>query len=338
MRVPRQIAEFFSWFRDHRLKTEVAAHLPALPVLRDQLRNSASQIETAVVSVCENFQGIATRARDAVSRASRFIGQSGDSNEPAQVTIDALIADFQVTVGHLLERMERGNDVSVRAIDRMCQVSQATAGITKVLHRVDQLAFENRLLALNAKIQAVHVGDAGAGFGVVADEIANQAGKSNELTGEIGSMLKAVSAAVDAVSRDLRELASEDNTRLTASREEVAAAIEKLRTVHENMRESLAAMAVSGEELANDVAKAVIAMQFQDRVCQQISHVVGALESMEAALTARSSAISSHGFRSDDVLARLGKSYTMESERAVLAKVAQRPAGPSVAGGEVELF
>ena len=47
-------------------------------------------------------------------------------------------------------------------------------GIESLLSEFQKIAFSNKLVALNARIEAVHVGQLGRGFEVVADEISRQ--------------------------------------------------------------------------------------------------------------------------------------------------------------------
>jgi len=48
---------------DEDLRAAVSAHLPILPVLSAQLRQTASQIERSVVEVCNSFDAIAARTQ-----------------------------------------------------------------------------------------------------------------------------------------------------------------------------------------------------------------------------------------------------------------------------------
>ena len=50
------------------LKEQIATSLPVLDAMGSQLRQTASQIETAVVSVCNRFQSVVKRTRAGVAR------------------------------------------------------------------------------------------------------------------------------------------------------------------------------------------------------------------------------------------------------------------------------
>ncbi len=317
------------------LEVEVKAHMPVLGVLRGQLTETTAEMERSVVSVCGSFQGIAAAARETVDETTRVVG-SGDSSGSG---VDQILSTSAATIERLIQRMESNSEISMRAVERMQQVEVALREITRAIADVDNIAFTNRLLALNAKIEAVHVGEAGAGFGVVADEISAQAKRSTEITERITETVKELSVTIVGAAAELRDMAEADRENLAASRRDVGQALHDLGEAHTGMRSVLDDARVKSAKLADDISRAVMHLQFQDRLGQRISHVVTALDNMESALR-RSLVSADHACaetmaRRGEIVSNLEGSCTMERERAVLAGDA--PAGPDQTG-DVELF
>src|SRR5262249_35199445 len=63
-------------------------------------------------------------------------------------------------------------------------IQTASVKIRNILSIIDQIAFQTNILALNAAIEAARAGDAGMGFGVVADEGRRVGKKSAQGGGE----------------------------------------------------------------------------------------------------------------------------------------------------------
>jgi methyl-accepting chemotaxis protein len=328
-----------AWLSGARWKArDIRGCLAVLPLLRAQLREVSEQVEQAVVLVCRNFSAIAERSRKAVDKSTELL--AGDPSEQ-DATIDKSIAISRATIAALLDRLERAGNVSSMVVSRMEQVEHAVGGIESLLEELRKIAFSNKLVALNAKIEAVHVGKLGSGFEVVADEIARQGDRSNELAEGIGERIREMRDRVNGAARDLRTVAAEDREKLVESRSEAEGALNMLCSVHQRARESLAMMASENTQLAGEISAAVVGLQFQDRTGQRIAHVVEALEKVEENLggAARPLLASSSlpPDRGGSLLDGVRESYTMDSERTVLERSLPEPVNASQ-GGDVELF
>ena len=327
----------FSGGRGRRLAElaeEVAGHWPHLPGLESQIRETIREVETSVVQICGAFEGMATRSRDSVAAANQLLGSGQGSG------IETVLEASRHSLAQLREQIGRGHQISSQLIERM-KVLEASAGvIVKALGEIDRIAFGSKLVALNAKVEAAHFGDQGGAFGVVADEIAVHARQSEEITEAVAGEMQRLRATVAATSSDLEEMARMSVETLEATRAELEGGLGELTRTHAEMEAGLAASIQESEQLAAEISRSILGLQFQDRVAQRLGHVADELAEMRKTvhlplefLKQESPVLGAE--RSKVVGDRLAARYTMQSERSVQA--GPKPlAAPETDG--VELF
>ncbi|MGC2401947.1 MAG: methyl-accepting chemotaxis protein [Acidobacteriaceae bacterium] len=310
-----------------QVKSLLARYVPSIANLSGQLKQTSSQIEQSVMEVCGSFQGMADRAKATVAKATGFLGHGADQ-AAGKHSFDELIEKTGATLVNIMETVAESGEISRRAVQSIQEIDAASQQISAALGLLEQLAKQNKMLALNARIEAAHAGSQGAGFEVVAIEVASQTQKSREVTNKVGALVENLRSLASAILIDLRQINERDMERVEASQREANESLHDLRAAHEEMKAMLTGMTEEGALLAKDISSAVRGMQFQDRVSQRIAHVVEELDDMRSRLSTGMGAVHLDATAGDSF-----KSYTMREEREVAGiNVAESPAG------DVELF
>lgn len=327
-----------NWFADRGWwpfgRRRHSEYVALIPELTAQLEDISAQIEGAVVDVSGGFAGIVERANTAVATVRNMAeteNGAADGNE-------SLILASRATLQQLLDYCVSHAKHSMEAVYRMEEVVSSMKEIGNTTKAVDKIAFGIKILALNAKIEAVHVGDRGAGFAVVADEISKHAAEATSVADSIRSRVSSLDANIAGTMENLKSLASTDMNSLIREKDRAENVISLLKVRNDAMRNELQAAAGLSESLAADVTRAIVAMQFQDRVNQRMAHVVETLNDIHAELQGVNDMDADDADdRSDSAVARMRSRYTMAEEHApVLAPTGTD--GPDASIGAVELF
>ena len=306
----------------------LAGYLPHLGRMSKQLKATSEQIESSVVGVCDSFQGIAERAKETVSRTAGFLS-SEEHDRSSKLSFEKLIENCSGTLVKILDATTDAGEISRRAIERIQQMDKASQDITAALAKLEQIARENKMLAMNARIEAAHAGIHGAGFAVVAVEVVSQTEKSREVTATVSDLITNLRELAGSTLKDLQRMNEQDHKRVQKFRLEVDESLQEMQSAHSEMKGMLSGITDAGALLANDIGAAVRGLQFQDRISQQIAHVVEDLDTMQARLTTHFGSVPAGEAASDEGFS----AYTMREER-VIAGIG----GEESAAGEVELF
>jgi methyl-accepting chemotaxis protein len=313
------------------VETELAKYLPLFGRMGEQLKQTSKQIESSVVEVCGSFQGIAERAKEAVAHTASFLSQAGEGSSDSR-SFETLIERCSGTLVKILNVTEEAGEISQRAIERIRQMDKASQSISGAIEQLEQIAYGNKILALNARIEAARAGEHGAGFAVVAMEVISQTERSQKVNAQVSKLILNLRALAGSTLEDLQRMNERDRKRVEQCRGEVNESLRDLQGAHDEMKTMLTGMTEKGTALSQEIGAAVRGLQFQDRTSQRIAHVIEDLETVRTRLTTRfgdgGNGIDAE-IASDEGLS----SYTMHEEREVAGIH-----GAESSQGDVELF
>ena len=311
------------------VRTEVARHLPLMKVLSTQIAGTAQQIEQSVVGVCSNFQQIADQARKSVGRAAAFLSNR-DRHTSQRPGVDELIAQSRATFDSLLETLVKSVEISNQAVRHMKEIDAYAEKIAGALKLLENIADGNRILALNARIEAAHAGQFGKGFEIVATEVVAQTERSQSVISDVSRTIQELRSSASSALANLAQMSDQGTQSAENERREVEQTLQSFNDLDQEMRTMLEQASQDGARLSEEIGRAVHGMQFQDRVNQRLDHVIHALDASRGRLEGICEDVAEPDMSfMNEILSR----YTMHEEREA-ADSHEAESG----GGDVELF
>lgn len=158
------------------------------------------------------------------------------------------------------------------AVRNVAGLEDSSRAVSEVTLLVADIARQTNLLALNAAVEAARVGEAGAGFAVVAGEVRNLAERTRQATEDIGDRMKSMGIASQGVSNIIGNIRQAIGS-ISQQQMQVAQAIENqsdaTRRIVENVHRSYDGIVEIGGQLDRVEQAAAQSDKFAAQVCAE---------------------------------------------------------------------
>lgn len=292
-----------------RIETEFAA---SYEVLKTRFNEAVGKLREMIGAVHEGTAGIRTGSAE-IAQASEDLARRTESNAASLEETSAALSEIDARLKATAEAATRtvaradqaiatvdgGRAVADEAVQAMGRVSDSAKGIDNVIEGLDKIAFQTRVLAMNAAVEAGRAGDAGKGFAVVAD-------------------------LVSALAMRAEEEAKRARDQLTVTQSDIVTAVAAVRNVDGALAN------ISGDVGEVHVLLGTMASdnQAQSTAITQISASVGSMDQatqQNAAMVEQTSAAARNLIEEVGSLAERADAFKIGNARAKPAKVAGTP-------------
>ena len=230
----------------------------ALRELVGRVTDSADAIRSGTSEIMQASEDLARRTE--ANAASLEETSASLTEVDGRVKATARAADE--TLGRANEAsasVSEGRTVTASAVQAMEDVSENAQAIDAVIEGLDKIAFQTRVLAMNAAVEAGRAGEAGRGFAVVADLVSALAMRAEEESKSAREQLTltqtGIGTAVEAVQR-------------------VDGALSNIATGVGEVNELLSSMAKDNQAQASALTQVTAAIGDMDKATQQNAAMV----------------------------------------------------------------
>lgn len=206
----------------------------------DQMATAIEEITHTVSEVARNAAEAAEAARNADLQAA----EGSDKVGAAIKSLDQLVSTVQ-------------NSANV-----IHQLEERSESIGSVLSVIRDVAEQTNLLALNAAIEAARAGEQGRGFAVVADEVRQLAGRTQQSTEEIHSIISGLQQTASQAVQEMKSSLSQADQTVEVAHQanEALAIIRNAVTQINDMNMQIASAAEEQTAAANEISQNVANM------------------------------------------------------------------------------
>jgi methyl-accepting chemotaxis protein len=226
----------------------------ALTTMESQVKRIYQSSNTTSEHV-QSARAIMEALGEATDTVNTLSGQVVDN---AEATKEAM-AISQHHVSQVLAASESTTLAAQQSKEAITSLFQSVESVTSIVDVISAIADQTNLLALNAAIEAARAGEHGRGFSVVADEVRQLAGKTQESLKQISQRLNSLQDASNSIESIIDDIEKASNNQ---------------RVVADELQETT--LAVSGQAQVS----ATVAQNTLEQITRQRSHFIAFEQAM----------------------------------------------------------
>ncbi len=240
-----------------RSRDEIGAMGASLDTALDALGTTlgeARQTATQINATAGDLQATSMSLANAATQTAAHLQEMRASMHEVEAMSKTCRASSQQTreiAATNRQKVALGRERATTVASAMADARTAATDVANVLHKIDDIAFQTNLLALNAAVEAARAGEAGKGFAVVADEVRKLAQNAAAAAAESAALVR-------------------------NSTERTLAGI----TAVEGMTEALGAIDQSSQQMATLLDETLAAITNQDDGYQLIGKAIASIDEM----------------------------------------------------------
>ncbi|OEE34642.1 chemotaxis protein [Vibrio genomosp. F10 str. ZF-129] len=268
--------------REQKMVASIQESIALMQQISSDLNQSTQQSSELSNVQQEHLNSLASATEEmacSIREVASLAQDSSNQTEEAQ----SVAQQGQGKVSNTLSSISNLANEVRSASEAVEELDSNAAKIDEVVMAINGISEQTNLLALNAAIEAARAGEQGRGFAVVADEVRALAGRTQQATVEIQSMIEALQKNSQSLTKLMNVTVhnAEEGQSLMA---EVNQEIGDLADRNQSISNSSIQIATAAEQqgaVADNIASSVEEVRTQaDNVCKLISSTTGNIEQL----------------------------------------------------------
>ncbi|OAV39551.1 methyl-accepting chemotaxis protein [Clostridium saccharobutylicum] len=178
------------------IKDSIINIVDSLNEVFSEIKEATNQVNSGAQQVTEGSQSLSQGATDQASSIEELSVAMDEINRQVQNTAQNATNTNEVGI-KLLQRIEDSNKQMNEMLNAMNDIEKSAKDINNIIQTID----DNRLVCLNERnlrrLESARAGDAGKGFGVVAEEVRMLAEQCSEAVKQTGQLIQSSINAVN---------------------------------------------------------------------------------------------------------------------------------------------
>lgn len=254
-----------------------------IAILYSELSLLSQNMEKSTSNVTSNFEDLTKFTREQSEHLNEFLETSNNFKmDDKDHNIESIMEMINLAMSRISQMVVTSSKHCLSVVFGFEDLIEKFAKIEAFLLDINSINKQTNILALNAKIEAQRVGQHGAGFNVVANEVKQLAAIVQTLSESISTQVNVVKQDLKGAFEILKNVAHIDMTENIRMKEKIDVLVSQLIRNNEKLAERAFESSQMIEHTATQNLSQIIQdMQFQDHAKQQIDNLTQMLQSLE---------------------------------------------------------
>jgi len=230
----------------------------------DALVLPAATEAVRVEPAAAEWQARVERIRNEIGRqevvAREIARHDNDALEPRS-GYEQLMRQTSSTLDYFVGTTLSNSRSAMALVEQMEQIRNGLGDIRSILGEIESISKQTNLLALNAAIEAARAGEAGRGFAVVADEVRQLSGRTNQFSHQIRIRVGTVGDSVAGAETTINELASRDLSHSFQAKQQIEDQMQQMKRTHDSLQAGMEHMRASAGAMAHRLEEVIVGLQ-----------------------------------------------------------------------------
>lgn len=271
--LPLKIYHFF-------VRRSVAnSHETVIEIIR-RLSSVQGRTEKETVNIISLLQSIIRRSKEGSEEAEAvvayFMGSSDNENHSGtfgKSYVSRMLRENEDAVGRAGSVLRAIGQINRDFLNNLTNVFGKIETINQFVSDIEKIAFQTRLLSLNAAVEAARAGDSGRGFSVVAEEVRSLADRSGQTAANINQIMSEAMRLVEELRGNIDEQGNIGEFEIDNTEKELKETFDRFKKSIDNISEAIDVLTKNYQIISKDIENATVSLQFQDVINQEMDSI-----------------------------------------------------------------